>query len=202
MSENNTNLRQIDSLDFRNNKQHLLFSYVLRLIGVVLFGLLFLFITKAIKNSSEVSLLHLVNIQIPSVPAFVSILLVALDVILVLYLHELIHAAVVFITHKQKPHIGIRGFVIFAAAPDKILTKTQFIVNAMAPFTVISLIGVALIFLLPQPLLSWVFIPTVVNAAAAGGDFMAVIWALKQPPNAVFIDYGDTTNAYVEETIG
>ena len=192
-------LKQIDSLDFRHNTRQLLLSYLLRVFGVVVFGWLFFIITKGITGNDTLVLNSLVDISIQSFPAIGSILLISLDVICVLYLHELVHAAVVFVTHRQKPHIGIRGFVIFAAAPDKILTKTQFILNAMAPFTVISLIGILFIFYLPLYTLSWVFIPTVVNAAAAGGDFMAVIWALKQPKNAKFIDYGDITNAYTEK---
>jgi hypothetical protein len=113
-----------------------------------------------------------------------------------LYFHEIIHATVVFITHKQKPQIGIRGLIIYAAAPESVLTKTQFIITALAPFIVISLMGCMLIFFIPQSFLSWIFIPTVVNAAAAAGDFMAVIWALKQPKNAKFVDSGDITKAY------
>jgi hypothetical protein len=199
MPATHDSLQKIDSLDFRHNTRQLLLSYLLRVIGVVVFGWLFLIITKGITGNDTIGLKSLVDISIQSFPAIGSILLIALDVICVLYLHELVHAAVVFVTHRQKPHIGMRGFVIFAAAPDKVLTKTQFIVNAMAPFTVISLIGILFIFYIPLYTLSWVFIPTVVNAAAAGGDFMAVIWALKQPKNTKFIDYGDITNAYTEK---
>lgn len=118
------------------------------MIGVIVFGWLFLIITKGITGDDTLVLKSFVDISNQSFPAIGSILLIALDVTCVLYLHELIHAAVVFTTHRQKPHIGIRGFVIFAAA---------------------------------------------------GGDFMDVIWALKQPKNTKFIDYGDITNAYINK---
>lgn len=70
---------------------------------------------------------------------------------------------------------------------------------ALAPFVAISIIGCVLIFLLQQRFWPWVFIPIVVNAAAAAGDFMAVLWALKQPENAKFIDEGDVTYAYINQ---
>ncbi len=109
----------------------------------------------------------------------------------VLYLHEMIHAAVFCFTHGQKPKIGMRGFVIFAAAPQQILTKNQVIVNAMAPFTIISIIGLSLVLFMPGSYFSWIFIPTLVNAAAAGGDFMTVYFVKKHPKTIRYNDVGD-----------
>ena len=193
------NLKQIDLLDFRNNKKQLIISYFLRAIGVIVFGYIFLLITNILANDSEVVLKELINIEIKSLPAILSVILIIIDVSIVIFLHELIHASVVFLTHRQKPRIGVRGLIVYAAAPESVLTKTQFIITALAPFLLISIIGCMLIFFIPQSFLSWIFIPTVVNAAAAAGDFMAVLWALKQPENAKFIDEGDITYAYINQ---
>ena len=193
------NLKQIDLLDFRNNKKQLIISYFLRAIGVIVFGYIFLLITNILANDSEVVLKELINIEIKSLPAILSVILIIIDVSIVIFLHELIHASVVFLTHRQKPRIGIRGLIVYAAAPESVLTKTQFIITALAPFLLISIIGCMLIFFIPQSFLSWIFIPTVVNAAAAAGDFMAVLWALKQPENAKFIDEADITYAYINQ---
>jgi hypothetical protein len=193
------NLKQIDLLDFRNNNKQLIISYFLRALGVIVFGYIFLLITNFLANDSEVVLKELINIEIKSLPAILSVILIIIDVSIVIFLHELIHASVVFLTHRQKPKIGIRGLIVYAAAPESVLTKTQFIITALAPFLLISIIGCMLIFFIPQSFLSWIFIPTVVNAAAAGGDFMAVLWALKQPENAKFIDEGDITYAYINQ---
>lgn len=198
MPENFNGLKQIDSLNFRNNKRQLIISYLLRLIGVVIFGLLFFLIVKNIKNNNLITLKDLLNIEIHSQPEVLSIILITADVIFVLYLHELIHALIFLLTHKQKPKIGIRGFIIFAAAPDKILSKHQLSINALAPITVITVVGFILIYFIPQNNLSWIFIPTLVNAAASGGDFMTVVWALNQPQKTKFIDVGDIITAYTE----
>lgn len=198
MPENFNGLKQIDSLNFRNNKRQLIISYLIRLIGVVIFGLLFFLIVKNIKNNNLITLKDLLNIEIQSQPEVLSIILITADVIFVLYLHELIHALNFLLTHKQKPKIGIRGFIIFAAAPDKILSKHQLSINALAPITVITVVGFVLIYFIPQNNLSWIFIPTLVNAAVSGGDFMTVVWALNQPQKTKFIDVGDIITAYTE----
>lgn len=192
------NLKQIDTLDFRNNKRQLLLSYILRALGFLFFGYVFFIIAQIIKGNNDLTVKTLLEIQIQSLPAIVSIILLILDILVVLYMHELIHAAAFFITHNQKPKIGIRGLIIFAAAPNKVLSKSQMIVNGLAPFTVITVIGFVALNFLPYHFMSWVFIPTLINAAAAGGDFLIVAWAIKQPKNTKFIDIGDITNAYID----
>lgn len=69
-------------------------------------------------------------------------------------------------------------------------------INALAPFVVISILGIILITFMPISFLPWVFIPTVVNAAAAGGDFMGVVWLLRQPDDVMIEDNGDVLTAF------
>ncbi|MFO7943893.1 MAG: metalloprotease family protein [Anaerolineales bacterium] len=75
-----------------------------------------------------------------------------------------------------------------------LLTKTH--PTGLAPFTVISLLGLLLIAVLPPAVLAWVFIPTVINAAASGGDFLLIHWMRKQPAEARYEDTGDALTAY------
>jgi hypothetical protein len=198
ISEEKNNLHKIGSLDFKNNKRLLILSYVLRLAGILFFGYLFFFLARAFAGNNYISLGTLLEIEIDALPPIASILLLVVCVILVLYMHEIIHAAVFYFTHRQKPQVGIRGLIIFAAAPDTLLTKRELIVNAIAPFTVLSLLGIAILSLLPHYYMSWIFIPVVVNAAASGGDFMTIMWISKQPKGSKFIDIGDATTAYTE----
>ena len=193
------NLELIDYLDFRNNKQQLILSYLLRIFGILIFGYLFFLIAEHLYKTDQIIFKTLIEIKIQSLPSVFSIIFIIIDVVVVLYLHELIHAAVFYFTHKQRPKLGIRGFIIFAAAPNKILNKNQMIINTLAPFVVITLVGFLLMTLVPISFSSWIFIPMVVNAAAAGGDFMTVYWVLKQPKGAKFIDVGDITNAYIQK---
>ncbi|RMG82532.1 MAG: DUF3267 domain-containing protein [Bacteroidetes bacterium] len=185
----NQHLLVIDKLDFRNNRKELILSYILRAVGTVVFGAIFYWFYA--KFYGALSFFTLVNIEINTVSPIVSIVLLILYIVFVLYLHEMIHATVFYITHGQKPIIGMKGLVIFAAAPEQTLSKKQLIINALAPISVITIIGLLALSVVPADFASWVFIPTLVNAAAAGGDLMTVYFALKQKPDTLFNDIGD-----------
>lgn len=75
------NLEQVSSLDFHTNKQDLIISYLLRATGVLVFGALFLMITKYLANNSEIILIELISIEIKSLLSILSIILILLDVV-------------------------------------------------------------------------------------------------------------------------
>lgn len=179
----------IGTLDFRNNKSELLISYLLRLLGVVFFGYIFYLVANFLNNDTPFR--ELVSIEILGVAPIFSIFLCVVDVAFVLFLHELIHALVYYVTNKQNPRFGMRGWVIYAAAPNQLITKRNIIINALAPFVVISFLGLSLLTLVPVQFASWIFLPTLVNAAAAGGDFMVVYFALKHSKEIQYNDKGD-----------
>lgn len=69
-------------------------------------------------------------------------------------------------------------------------------VNALAPFVVISVLGLLLMAIASVTMLVRVFIPTVANAAAAGGDFMAANWLIGLPSGTKIEDHVDLLIAY------
>lgn len=182
---------EISKLDFRDNTQLMLISYGLRLIGAVVFSIAFYLIVQQMYPSQAVSLESLITIKLEGIPDIASIVLIIGAVVGVLWLHEMIHATVFFFHTGSSPQIGMRGPIIFASAVGYLNTRNAMIVNALAPFVVISLLGVLLMTVVPQQLLAWIFIPTVANAAAAGGDFMAVQWLLSLPKDSQIEDHGD-----------
>jgi len=187
---------EISKLDFRDNTQLMLSSYGLRLVGAVIFSLLLFFITQQIYPNQPLSLGSLISIKIEGIPDIVCIALITIVVMGVLWLHELIHATVFFIHTGASPRIGMNGPIIFASAIGYMNTRNAMVINALAPFVVISTLGVLLMFVVPTSVLAWVFIPTVANAAAAGGDFMAVYWLLSLPDDTQIEDHGDVLIAY------
>jgi len=191
------NYNTIDSLDFRNNKGQLIISYAIRGAGVLVFG--FILHTYVQTIHENVSFKQLVSIEITGIPAWASILLLVANVATVLYLHELIHASVFYLTHRQLPRIGWRGWSIFASAPEQVLSARSLMINALAPITVITLMGLMMLSYLPLSHASWIFIPTLVNAAASGGDFMAVWFVVRQQPDTKFNDKGDVIYALEEK---
>lgn len=198
----NFQLKEIAALDFRNNKKQLIVSYILRIVGFATFGLLLALLSHFIYPHVSLQIDDLISIKIPGIANWMSIILLIAVVVLVLSLHELIHATVAFISNGQKPKIGMRGLVIFAAAPDSQLSKKALIINALAPFIIISLIGIILIGIIPASFVAWIYIPTVVNAGSAGGDFQMVAWSLKHPKGTIYIDQGDITKAYIRDQEG
>jgi hypothetical protein len=196
INQSENGLKKIDVIDFKNNKKQLISSYIYRGIGIVVFGAIFFLITILIHPNLSITLESFIGLSIPKISSIISIILIILDVIFVLYLHELIHALVFFISNGQKPKIGIRGFIIFAAAPEKLVKHNAMIINALSPFITISVIGIILISVLPTGVIPWIFIPTVINAAASGGDFMITAWIIKHKSNTVYQDDGDIITAY------
>lgn len=190
------NQKEISTLDFRDNNQLVILSYALRALGAVIFGGLFYTAANTIHTEAVLTFELLVNIAIAGVPDIVSIGLIVCAVIFVLGLHELVHASVFYVHIGAPPHIGIRGPIIFASAEGYLNARNAMIVNALAPFAVISVLGLLLMAVLPVSVLAWVFIPTVANAAAAGGDFMAVFWLLGLPRDTRIEDHGDLLIAY------
>lgn len=188
---NKNDYTAISKLDFRDNNQLMLLSYGIRIVGAVLFSVLFFIIVQQIYPNRALTLESLITLKIENVPDIVSIFLIAFAVVGVLWLHELIHATVFLIHTGAPPRIGMNGPIIFASAIGYMNTRNAMILNALAPFIVISVLGVLLMFVVPTSMLAWIFIPTVTNAAAAGGDFMAVYWLLSLPDDTEIEDHGD-----------
>lgn len=193
---------ELSRLDFRNNTRLTILSYLLRLISAVILGVLFFLIVQRLRPDETLTLTALISIGIDGVPAIASIILVVATVIGVLVLHECVHAAVFAITSGAPPRIGIRGAIIFASAEGYLSSRNAMLVNAIAPFAVISALGLLLLPIVPSAALAWIFIPTVVNAAVAAGDVMVVAWLATLPTTAMIEDYGDVLEAYSLHRVG
>ena len=164
----------VATLDFRDNTALIITSYLLRVVGVGVFGGFFYLVAHVIHPDAALTLKSLVTIAIDGIPAIVSIGMIVAVMVFVLWLHELIHVSVFFMHTGAPPRIGMRGSMIFASAEGYLNTRNAMIANALAPFAVISVLGLLLMFVLPVSPLAWVFIPMVANTAAAAGDFMVI----------------------------
>lgn len=171
-------------------------SYFYRAIGIIVFTFLFYFISVLLRNESSPALSNYLNIQINGLDVWLSYLFIIADVLIVLYLHELIHASVFFISSKVKPKIGIKGVLIFASSEGILYKKNIMILNALAPFFVITLFGLICISIINTQFLFWIFLPVVVNAAASSGDFMASNWLRSLPNDVLIEDKGYILTAY------
>lgn len=120
----------------------------------------------------------------------------------IIVLHELIHG--VFMSkYGGKPHYGagIAHFILpyFYATSKTVYSRNQFIVIAIAPLVVISLIGIGIMAALPS-IAHWIFIPFIVNASGAVGDLWVTRNVLRYPKHVMLEDRKTGLIIYGKET--
>lgn len=121
-------------------------------------------------------------------------LLLAMFIIIVV--HEAVHGVLFWLYTRELPRFGFKGVYAYAAAPSWYLPRKQHLTAALAPFVVITVVGLALMPIIPaSALLAWLFALTV-NAAGAVGDFFVVGVTLRQPADVLVNDYGDAITMY------
>nr|QNO53843.1 hypothetical protein ALDDBJOO_00019 [Methanosarcinales archaeon ANME-1 ERB6] len=116
-------------------------------------------------------------------------------------LHELIHG--VFMSkYGGKPRYGAGiAYILpyFYATTKTAFLRNQFIVIAIAPLVVISLVGIGLMAAFPS-LAHWIFIPFVVNASGAVGDLWVTRNVLRYPKHVLLEDRKTGLIIYGKET--
>src|SRR6266699_209791 len=80
---------------------------------------------------------------------------VVITLCVVLILHELTHGLFFWLFTKSRPAFGFKGWYAYAAAPGWYLPRAQFLVVVGAPLTLLSLLGEALLLLVPWAVVPW-----------------------------------------------
>lgn len=105
-------------------------------------------------------------------------------------LHELIHGVLMSI-YGGKPRYGagIAYFILpyFYATTKTVFLRNQFIVIAIAPLVLISLVGIGLMAAFPS-IAHWIFIPFVINGSGAVGDLWVTRNILRYPKHVLLED--------------
>ena len=119
-----------------------------------------------------------------------------------LVLHELIHG--VFMSkYGGKPSYGagIAHYVLpyFYATTKTIFTRNQYIVIAIAPLVVISLVVIGIMAAFPS-IAHWMFIPFIMNASGAVGDMWVTRNVLRYPKHVILEDRKTGLIIYGKET--
>jgi len=117
-------------------------------------------------------------------------------------LHELIHGVFMSI-YGGKPRYGagIAHHILpyFYVTTKTAFLRNQFIVIAIAPLVVISLVGIGLMATLPS-IAHWIFIPLVANASGAVGDLWVTRNVLRVPKHVLLEDKKTGLIIYGKET--
>ncbi len=179
---NGGHLRKLEEIELLQPEQLrplALLSLLLLLIGGVFFGLL----TFAAYTRQT-------HTGITGIGGWGLLLWLVINIvgyILVLPLHEVIHAAA-FMLWGGKPYFGARlPYALYCGAKGQLFHRNQYLVVGLAPLVVITLAGIIFTFVSPA-LASYTIFATAGNISGAAGDLWSVRRLLRLPHSILVED--------------
>jgi hypothetical protein len=119
------------------------------------------------------------------------LLFLAVDFILLVILHEGVHGICFWLITGKRPIFNIGPGYAYAAAPDVFISKKPYLITAISPLIVLTIIGLMLFPFIPQGFIFYVGLFTVMNIVGAVGDlWVAGMLLLKHGP-LLIQDSGD-----------
>lgn len=188
--------RSIGTLDVRRRLPILLLS----LGGLILLPLcyeLFNLAARRLGGSAYADALNgLSDGSLDSIVKFILGLLLVNLVMLVL--HEGMHGIFLAGFTRTRPEFALKSYYAYAAAPGWYFPRAHYLVVSLAPLVLISLLGTAL-----MPVVPVAWLPALVglltfNAAGSVGDLAVFFWLLVQPASTYAYDTGDTVTLFGE----
>jgi hypothetical protein len=115
-----------------------------------------------------------------------------LIILAVLPLHEGLHAAAIRWTgHKPRFGAKLDKGVLYATSDGALFRRAEFIIIALAPIVVITLVGMTLMVVLPEWPAFWIGIAVIVNASSAIGDLWMVVVVRRYADDTLVRDEAD-----------
>ncbi len=178
---NNGHIRKLEDVELLEPEQLrplALLSLLLLIIGVIFFGLL--------NYASYAQQTH----STPGINGGKILLWIVINIIsyiLILPIHELIHAAT-FLLWGGKPYFGAKlPYALYCGAKNQLFRRNQYLVVGLAPMIVITLAGI--IFILISPVLaSYTLFALTGNFSGAAGDIWVVRRLLRRSPSILVED--------------
>jgi hypothetical protein len=129
-----------------------------------------------------------------SLPWWLGVILV---LVLVLPLHELIHGIAITITgHPATYGIKLDKGVLYATSDKALFRRDEYLLVAIAPLAVITLLCLVLSLFAPEWLYSLLVMAVVLNAGGAIGDIWFVVVLLRYPRRVLVRDEQDGFRIY------
>lgn len=118
--------------------------------------------------------------------------------VIVLPLHELFHGlAIQSMGHRARYGMKLNVGVLYATADGALFRRNEYTVVAFAPLVGITLVGMALMLILPGELAYYVAIGVVLNAGGAIADVWSALLIQRFPPSALIRDEEDGFRVFV-----
>jgi hypothetical protein len=132
----------------------------------------------------------------PDVPWWLSLILA----LLVLPLHELVHAALILaVGHRPRLGVKLDKGVLYATADQALFTRNQYLAVALSPLIVISLLGALGLLVLSSGWWWTVGLAVALNAGGAIGDLWVSAQIARAPSSALVRDTEDGYVLYERE---
>jgi len=113
-------------------------------------------------------------------------------------LHEFLHGlAIRRAGHKPRYGMMLSKGAFYATADNALFWREDFIFIALAPLIGITLLGLLLVFILPDTLGYYVSLGVVFNAANSIGDLWMTAVVRRYPPSTLVRDQADSIRIYV-----
>lgn len=132
----------------------------------------------------------------PSIPPLNAplpdLLMIVLVFVITLPLHELIHGvAIRWAGHTPRYGMKLDKGVLYATAENALFRRDEYIVVALAPFMVISLFVLAILWVVPDGWVYWLSLAAALNAGGAIGDLWMTGVLLRFPRRVLVRDEAD-----------
>jgi hypothetical protein len=183
----------IGSLDLSKDKRLALIINIAGTVLLFLFAALFAGWVVYIRPNYG----NVFNLTISSLGDLLKIILTLLVItVIMVTAHEGLHGLFFWVYTRQRPAFGFRGYYAFASAPRWYIPRNPYLVICLAPFVVITAVGLGLIAFVPEAWIAPLVLLLSLNAAGAIGDLMVAFWILGKPSWFLIQDFGDGVKLY------
>jgi len=120
--------------------------------------------------------------------------------IAVILLHELVHGLSFRLFGGGKPTYGHKlPFYLYAACENRYITKRSYVVIALAPLVVITVVLAVVCALVPGSWFWVVYFALVINAVGSVGDIYISLLLTRMPKDVLVVDSGTAMQIYSQE---
>ena len=180
---------QVWQLDMRKTK-NLVIANVTGLLVLVIGSPLVYLLVRWLRPGIRLSYTIVIGAMDVSIPALL------LAMILMLVFHEVLHGLCFWIFTRSVPKFALKIYYAYAAAPGWYLAKWPYFITALAPFAVITLLGLVGMIFGPPAAIFPLMLVTLLNASGAAGDLWVVIALLRRSASVLVEDSGDRVTFY------
>jgi len=188
------NAALVYSLNLFKNKRIFWLLQIPATLGFFLFGWLFLQWTAWFHPDLVQVLTTDIIVQFPGM--FPDLVALIVSMLVSIVLHELVHGAFFWLFSRSRPKFGFRAGYAYAAAPGWFFPRSQYLVIGLAPFVLLSLVGMILVTFVPIRWLAVILVGMIANASGSVGDLWIISLVLRERRKIVIEDLGDGMNFY------